>query len=369
MLYFFNYIHQTPLLQASRLPNPSFESMMDGLALGRPEGKRMEPPQPNQTVRLRIAVLSIAVGCVVLGMKYFAFHVSKSAALKSDAIENVVNVVAAVFSLGAIIFADKPADREHPYGHGKIEHFSAAFEGGMISLAAVLIGYEAVRSILDGIPIQNLTLGLGINFVAGLFNGALGLYLIRQGKKQQSHAIEADGHHVFSDFYVTIGLGVGLLLVKATGMTWLDPAMAMAVCAVLAYTGFKLVRSSSAALLDAEDPEMVQHLVEVINRVRPRDIVAIHELRTLRSGRYTHVDIHMVIPEFYGIGQGHELADQFGKAVLAEAAIEGELHTHVDPCLRAFCSHCEVDPCPVRQSPQVNECKITFDEAVAQGPI
>ena len=274
-----------------------------------------------------------------------------------------------MFALGAIIFADKPADREHPYGHGKIEHFSAAFEGGMISLAAVLIGYEAIRSIVEGVPIQNLTLGLGINFAAGVLNGLLGLFLVYQGKRQQSQALEADGHHVFSDFYVTLGLAAGLLLVKATGMTWLDPARALAVCVVLAFTGFKLVRTSSAALLDTEDPELLQHLVEVMNRVRPKDIVAIHELRTLRSGRYIHVDIHMVIPEFYGIGQGHELADQFGKAVLAEAVIEGELHTHVDPCLRAFCNQCDLISCPVRQSPQIYECKITVDKAVAQGPI
>jgi divalent metal cation (Fe/Co/Zn/Cd) transporter len=145
--------------------------------------------------------------------------------------------------------------------------------------------------------------------------------------------------------------------------------MALAVCGILAHTGFKLVRSSSAALLDTEDPALVQHLVEVMNRVRPKDIVAIHELRTMRSGRHIHVDIHMMIPEYYGIGQGHDLAEDFGKAVLAASGIEGELHTHVDPCLKAFCNQCEVTSCPVRQSPQIYKCKITFDEAVAPGPI
>ena len=325
--------------------------------------------QPSQSARIRIAVVSIAVGCLVLGLKYLAFHVSQSAALQSDAIENVVNVVAAVFALGAVIFADKPADREHPYGHGKIEHFSAAFEGGMISLAAVLVGYEAIRSMIEGVPLKNLSLGLGINFGAGVLNGLLGLYLLHQGKRQRSHALVADGHHVFSDFYVTLGLGAGLLLVRLTGLVWLDPLMALGVCVILAITGFKLVRSSSAALLDAEDPVLVARLVNVINRVRPRDVVAIHELRTLRSGRYTHVDIHMVIPEFYGIGQGHELADTFGQAVLKEAALEGELHTHLDPCQRAFCIRCDLDPCPVRQQVQENECVISLDQAVAAGPI
>jgi cation diffusion facilitator family transporter len=189
------------------------------------------------------------------------------------------------------------------------------------------------------------------------------------GKKQDSHALTADGHHVFSDFYVTLGLAAGLLLVKVTGLVWLDPLMALAVCVMLAYTGFTLVRTSSAALLDTEDPVLLERLVAVINKVKPRDIVAIHELRTLRSGRYTHVDIHMVIPEFYAIGQGHELADVFGKAVLKEAALEGELHTHVDPCQRAFCSQCDVDPCPVRQKPQTHPCQVTFDQAVAPGPI
>jgi len=329
----------------------------------------MEPDHPSQTIRIRIAVVSIVVGCLVLGLKYWAFAVSHSAALKSDAIENVVNVVAAVFALGAIVFADKPADREHPYGHGKIEHFSAAFEGGMISLAAAMIGYEAIRSVVEGIPLQNLSLGLTINFLAGIVNGLLGLWLVRQGKRQNSRALEADGHHVLSDFWTTLGLAVGLLLVKFTGLTWLDPFMALAVCALLAVTGFKLVRSSSAALLDAEDPDLVQRLVEVMDKVRPKDIVAIHELRTLRSGRYAHVDIHMVIPEFYGIGQGHELADQFGKAVLKEADLEGELHTHVDPCLKAFCDHCDLDPCPLRQKPQAGPCRITLDAAVAAGPI
>jgi cation diffusion facilitator family transporter len=329
----------------------------------------MDSAPTSQRARLRTAILSIIVGCVVLGLKYLAFHISQSAALKSDAIENVVNVVAAVFALGAIIFAGKPADREHPYGHGKIEHFSAAFEGGMISLAAVLIGYEAIQSVIEGVPLKNLSLGLGINFVAGVINGLLGLYLIHVGKRQNSHALAADGHHVLSDFYVTLGLAAGLLLVKFTGLVWLDPLMALAVCAMLVHTGFKLVRSSSAALLDTEDPGLVERLVAVINKVRPRDIVAIHELRTLRSGRYIHVDIHMVIPEFYAIGQGHELADDFGQAVLKEANMEGELHTHVDPCMRAFCSGCDVEPCPVRQKPQTYECKITFDQAVAPGPI
>ena len=329
----------------------------------------MGATQPSQTSRTRVAMLSITAGCVILALKYYAYHVSQSAALKSDAIENVVNVVAAVFALGAIIFAGKPADREHPYGHGKIEHFSAAFEGGMISLAAVLIFYEAIRSLMERVPLQNLSLGLAINFGAGVLNGLLGLYLIHKGKQQGSHALMADGRHVLSDFYVTLGLGAGLLLVKLTGLLWLDFAMALTVGVILAYTGFTMVRTSSAALLDAEDPDLVARLVEVINRIRPIDVLAVHEMRTLRSGRYTHVDIHLVIPEFYSILQGHDLAERFNAIVVKEAAIEGELHTHVDPCMRAHCRECAVAPCPVRLEPKSSDHPITLDQAIAPGPI
>lgn len=323
----------------------------------------------SQRSRIRVSALSITAGLFILGLKYYAFHISHSAALKSDAIENVVNVVAAVFALGAIIFAGKPADREHPYGHGKIEHFSAAFEGGMISLAAVLIGYEAVHSLVDRPPLEHLGKGMAINFAAGVLNGALGLYLIHCGRKQRSLALEADGHHVLSDFYTTVGLGIGLFLVALTGWQWLDAIIALGVGGLLAWTGFKLVRSSSAALLDTEDPDLLDKLVAAINRIRPDDILAIHELRTMRSGRYIHVDIHMVVPEFYGIAQSHDLADTFAKSVVREAGIEGELHTHVDPCQRALCDHCAVEPCPIRQHSRERTLPITTEEAVAAGPV
>ena len=164
----------------------------------------MSPEEKSQRQRIRVSVLSITAGTLILVLKYFAFHISHSAALKSDAIESVVNVVAAVFALGAVIFAGKPADREHPYGHGKIEHFSAAFEGGMISLAAVLICYEAIHTLIVGVQLQDLDKGMAYNLAAGIGNGLLGFWLIHQGRRQRSVTLVADGHHVLSDFYTTV---------------------------------------------------------------------------------------------------------------------------------------------------------------------
>jgi len=323
----------------------------------------------SQKIRLRVVLLSICMGLVILGLKYWAYLVSGSTALKSDAIESIVNVVAAFFALGAVVFADKPADRDHPYGYGKIEHFSAAFEGGLIALAAAIIGWEAIDSLWHGVALKNLGQGLVINFCAGLLNGLLGLILLYVGKRQRSKAIEADGHHVLSDFWTTLGIAAGLVLVKFTGILWLDPVMALGVAGLLAYTGFRLVHSSSQALLDMEDPALLAKLIEIMNRIRPADIIAIHELRTMRSGRYTHVDIHMVIPEYYSIVRGHDLADTFGKRLISEAGLEGELHTHVDPCQRAWCRQCGVNPCAVRGEAKCEDGPITVESATNAGPI
>ena len=192
--------------------------------------------------------------------------------------------------------------------------------------------------------------------------------MVRMGRLKRSISLEADGRHILSDFYTTLGILLAMLLIKVTGYAWLDPLVALGVGFLLAWTGFRMVRESSAALLDQEDPATLEKLLGVMNRVRPFDVLAIHELRTLRSGRYTHVDIHIVLPEIYPIRQGHDLAEDFGHAVLREAGVEGELHTHVDPCGRLFCDRCPLADCAIRVAPRTREAFLTLEEAVAPGP-
>jgi cation diffusion facilitator family transporter len=326
-------------------------------------------PEPSRNIRFLVAGFSILAGLAILVVKYWAYRISGSAALMSDAIEGVVNVVAAVFALGAVLFAERPPDREHPYGHGKIEHFSAAFEGGLISLAAALILWEAIDALIHGSQIRNLGTGLLLNVSAGMLNGLLGLFLVRMGRRHGSRAIEADGHHVLSDFWTTLGLALGLLVVSFTGLHWVDPALAIGVSLLLASTGFRLVRTSSQALLDQEDPELLARLVDVLNAIRPPDLIAIHELKTMRAGRTTYVDVHVVVPEFYEIRRAHDLAESVGKLVLAETGLEGQVHTHIDPCERAWCRSCCLEPCPIRVEPCRRSEPLTVEQALLPGSI
>ncbi|HBF12050.1 MAG TPA: cation transporter [Deltaproteobacteria bacterium] len=323
---------------------------------------------PTKTTRLQISLVSLLMAVVILALKFLAYIFTGSVALKSDAMESVVNVASAFFTVGPILFADRPADKSHPYGHGKIEYFSAAFEGGLISLASILILYEAASAWIEGPHVKELGSGIWLNLGAGTLNGLLGWWLLRAGRKNNSKAIEADGHHVLSDFYTTLGLAGGLIIVKMTGYYWLDSALAAAIGLFLAYTGFKLIRESSNALLDHEDPELIGRLVETLQQTRPLDVIEVHALRTFRSGRYTHVDIHVSMPEFYSLEKAHDLVDAFGEKTLSSLNLEGEFHAHLDPCRQLYCKNCPVSPCPIRQAPFVEIKPFSLEKAVSIDP-
>ena len=229
-------------------------------------------------VRLRAGLISLGVSVVLLGAKYTAYRLTGSTAILSDALESIVNVVAAVFALGGLVFAGRPADRSHPYGHGKIEFFSAAFEGGLIAFAAVLIMYEVAQSLIRGVEIQQLGAGLAIVIAAGLVNLALGLFLVRTGRRASSLTLVADGQHVLSDFWTSVGIVVGLVLVRLTGLAWLDPVVAALVALNLMWTGWRLVRHAAGGLLDEEDTALLNRLREVLDRRLGGGVIRVHHL-------------------------------------------------------------------------------------------
>ncbi|MGH7317983.1 MAG: cation diffusion facilitator family transporter, partial [Candidatus Rokuibacteriota bacterium] len=179
--------------------------------------ERETAAQSDTRLRLRAGAISLVVSVVLLAVKYQAYRLTGSTAILSDALESIVNVVAAVFAIGALLFAGRPADRNHPYGHGKMEFLSAAFEGGLIAFAALVIIYEVIQGLIHGVDLRALDVGLAIVLGAGLVNLALGVYLVRAGRRYDSLALAADGRHVLADSYTSAGIVVGLLLVRLTG--------------------------------------------------------------------------------------------------------------------------------------------------------
>ncbi len=315
-------------------------------------------------VRLSAGLTSLVVSLVLLAAKYWAYRHTGSTAILSDALESIVNVVAAVFALGGLVFSGRPADRNHPYGHGKIEFFSAAFEGGLIAFAAVLIIYEVVQTLIRGSEIRDLDTGLLIVLGAGLANLALGWFLLRTGRRYESLTLVADGQHVLSDFWTSVGIVAGLWLVRVTGLPWLDPLVAAVVALNLMWTGFRLVRHAAGGLLDEEDTALLDRLLAVLRPHVGQGIIRIHHLRAIRAGRFHHVDAHLVVPEFWSVDRAHGLAEDLAERVIRELGVEGELAFHTDPCHRAYCAMCDLDDCSVRREPFHERPPLTLEEAV-----
>ena len=322
------------------------------------------PVEPDARVRMRAGLLSLLVAIVLLAAKFEAYRRTGSSAVLSDALESIVNVVAALFGVCSIVFSGRPADRNHPYGHGKIEFFSAAFEGGLIAFAAILIVYEGVSALVVGPQLRALDFGLVIVAAAGATNALLGAFLLRTGRRHASLTLEADGKHVLSDALTSAGIVVGLLLVKLTGLAWLDPLIACGVALVLFWTGYRLVRAAAAGLLDEEDSDLLARLVRALAPHVRQGVIRLHALRAMRAGRYHHVDAHLVVPEFWSVERAHHVADELAARVIRELGIEGELVFHTDPCRRAYCGQCDLADCQVRAEPFVALRPLELDEAV-----
>lgn len=318
-------------------------------------------------IRNRAAWISALASILIFSIKAIAYKITGSAAILSDALESVVNVIAAGVALGVIRFASQPADEDHPYGHGKAEYFSSAFEGGMIFFAALMIIWQSAKALLSGEPPHQLESGMIVVAVAAILNLFLGLYLKKIGNKYRSEALRASGAHVLSDVWTTAGVILGLGLVLVTKLQWLDPLIAIAVGLQLAFSGYKIVREAMSGLMDEQDEGVINDLAQSLERNRLEGIIDIHKLRVIRAGRFHHVDAHLVVPEYWDVAQVHSLSDDFESAVVSDYEFDGELAFHIDPCKKSYCSRCEVRQCPIRLQPFENRTPFTV-KSLTDGP-
>jgi cation diffusion facilitator family transporter len=298
---------------------------------------------------LTAAVLSLVVSVIVLTLKTKAYYATNSVAVLSDALETVVNVITSIIALYAVKLAAEPADENHPYGHGKMEYFSAAFEGGLIFFAALSILFQSFKSFFYTNDIQNFEHGFIYLGAATLLNLVTGLFLIYSGRANRSEALKASGKHIMSDVITTIGVGVGLVLVKLTHVIWIDSVVGVILGFWLGYEAYRILRRNSGALLDETDDEALQEVSDVVTKNRKPGIVDIHNLRMIRSGNFHHIDAHMVVPYFWDVERAHSVAHEFETNVVRDYGCDGEIAFHMDPCQRLYCKVCALPDCPVRK--------------------
>lgn len=294
-------------------------------------------------VESRAALLSLGVGIALLCLKFTAYYFTRSAAVFSDALESIVNVAAAAVGVYSISMAHTPPDIDHPYGHGKIEFFSAAFEGGMIILAAIFIVAKAVGDLMNPVKSENLDIGLSLMVFSMFCNGALGLYLIWLGKRNSSLTIEADGHHLMTDAITSIVASITLLIVWLTGWQPIDPIAAIVVALYITVTGGSLLRRSFSGLMDRQDStdnKVISEILDAhVSRAGPEPhICSYHKLRHRHSGRYHWVDFHMVVPAKWTVEQAHAAASVIEREI-EKSLGEGDATAHVEPCIHT-CQFC-----------------------------
>lgn len=282
----------------------------------------------------KLALGSVAVACVVLALKAVAWWITGSAALYADAAESVVNVVSSLTALGAVRLAGEPADANHPYGHGKAEFMAAVVVGALVVAAAVTILYESYFAWSAGRMAQAALAGLAVSAFATVLNGGWAWLLGRRARQLRSPALAADATHLWSDVVTSLGAMTGLALAWSTGIPWLDPLAAALSAANILWSGWGMLRGSVGGLMDeAAEPDLIARIRAIVSQEAIGALEA-HDLRTRRSGRFTFLEFHLVVPAAMTVADAHDICDRIEAALRAED--DGlRVTIHVEPEVKA----------------------------------
>lgn len=279
---------------------------------------------------LAIAAASLAIGLVVLGLKFFAWYLTGSIALYSDALESIVNVVTAIAALIAVRLAQRPADASLPYGYHKAEYFSAVLVGVMIIVAAILILREAYFGFLEPQLPEAPMEGLAVSIGATLINVFWAQYLRRYGRRVRSPALVADAKHLMTDVVSTVGVIIGLVLVYATGIAALDSVLAALVALNILWSGWGVIRESVGGLMDVAVPPETQKTIKDVISQNADGAIEAHDIRTRQAGKLTFIDFHLVVPGAMTVEAAHTICDGI-EAKLREAFSDLQITIHVEP--------------------------------------
>ncbi|MTG98017.1 MULTISPECIES: cation diffusion facilitator family transporter [Myroides] len=292
-----------------------------------------------------------AVGVLLFVVKIIAWSITHSVAILTDALESVTNVVSGFIGLYSLYLSSLPRDRNHPYGHGKVEFISATIEGGLIIMAGVVIIFEAVRNFLDPQPIGQLDYGILLVGITAIVNYVLGWYAIRKGSQNKSLALIASGKHLQSDTYSTIGIIIGLVLLYFTGYQWLDGGVALIFAGIIIVTGYKIVRGAISGIMDETDELLLEEVIAYLQEHRRANWIDLHNLRIIKYGSVLHFDCHMTVPWYFTIVEGHKEVEILEREISEKFGTDLELFVHMDDCKSFSCKICTKEDCPFRSDP------------------
>lgn len=303
----------------------------------------------NHGIRLQTGVL--VVGFLLMVVKFLGWRLTHSNAMLSDALESIANVAAGGFALYSLVLAAKPRDRDHPYGHGKVEFISATLEGSLVAIAGLLIIIRAVEALFTGVIVHNLGPGALLAALTGAVNLAMGIMLRNRGRRRHSLTMEASGLHLLSDTWTSAALVAGLLVIHYTGLQWLDSVLAIAFALFILRQGIRMVRRSVGGIMDETDMAVADGLVRILEEHRRPAWIDLHNFRVIAYGSTLHIDCHVTLPWYYTLEAGHLEITALDQLVNERSGREVEFFIHTDPCIPLSCTICQLLDCPVRQAP------------------
>jgi cation diffusion facilitator family transporter len=301
--------------------------------------------QQNLNVQKWVAAVSV----VLLAVKVIAYYSTHSVSILTDALESIVNVAAGFIGLYSLFIAAKPRDIDHPYGHGKAEFLSAAVEGTLIGSAGAIILYKAIQNLINPVELEKIDYGIILVAMTAVVNFLLGYYCLRVGKRNSSAALAASGRHLQSDTWSTLGIVVGLVLLYLTGEKWIDSVVAIGFGLFIMYTGYRIIRSSVAGIMDEADKNLLTKLVALLNANRKLNWIDLHNLRVIKYGSVLHMDCHLTVPWYLNVHEAHREIDALAELVRKEFGESVEFFVHSDGCLPFSCRICDKNECSERK--------------------
>ena len=300
------------------------------------------------------------VGILLFVGKLIAWHLTNSDAVFSDAMESIVNIIAAFMGLYSLYLAAKPKDLDHPYGHGKVEFVTSGIEGALIIFAGVIIIVQSVDSLLHGNVPKKLDWGILIVALTAAINYLMGHISIKKGIKQNSLVLQSSGKHLQSDTFTTLGVVISLVLIYFTKIYWIDAAVALIFGGYIMFIGYKIIRKALSGIMDEADLEMLSRLAKFLNENRKPEWIDIHNMRIQQHGSGLHIDAHLTLPWYFELRKAHEEMEKAYKLIGENTDRSVEFNFHLDDCKTFSCEICQLSECPVRQKPFVK--KIEWNE-------
>jgi cation diffusion facilitator family transporter len=301
------------------------------------------------------------VGILLLILKFAAYFLTNSNAILTDAAESIVNVLASSFAFYSIYLAGLPRDSNHPYGHGKVEFFSAFVEGALIIIAGIIILSKSIFNIFYPHELSQILEGTLIVGFTGLINGLLGWFMIKKSKTLNSLTLQADGKHLITDAISSFGLVLGLIIIYSTQIIWIDSFISIGLGLYIIFNGYRLMRKSVGGLMDESDVLIVNEIISYLNQHRKDEWIDIHNLRTQRYGAEIHIDCHVTLPYYFDLNKVHHEVSEIDKVINKNVNADTEFFIHADPCIPQCCHYCKLKNCDVRTQAQTKTIEWSFE--------